>query len=376
MTKKILFVSHDLSRSGAPNMLLQLIQWLRINTSYSIDLVGLNGGAFYNEFSMVCDNIFIVNNKALGFKDLLKKKVFKKIGINHLTKDLQLINVLERRNYELVYANSALSLPFASKLKQQAPSLKLLLHVHEMEIMIKRMVPYFSFHLLNVDRFIAASNPVKINLELTYQVSSKNIEVIYEFSDFKDVPSKKNKIDNSFIVGASGLSHWRKGNDLFLQVARIVKKKHPDANIQFVWVGNESTDKLIIDTDLKKLQLNETVSFIGETSSPMTYFNNFDIFLLTSREDPFPLVCIEVAKLGKPIICFKNASGTAEIIELGGGKVVPYLDVEAMAVEVINYYTDGELLERDSKKVQALFSNYNATNICPQILRVINNLNS
>ena len=123
---------------------------------------------------------------------------------------------------------------------------------------------------------------------------------------------------------------------MFLQVARIIKKKYPEANIQFVWVGNEGTDKLIIDTDIKRLKLSNVVKFTGEVSNPITYFNNFDVFLLTSREDPFPLVCIEVAKLGKPIICFKGASGTAEVLEQGGGKVVSYLDVEAMATKVMN----------------------------------------
>ncbi|WP_282134436.1 glycosyltransferase [Seonamhaeicola maritimus] len=371
---KILFISHDLSRTGAPNMLLQLIKWYKKNTNNSIDLVGLKGGDFFNEFSSICDNITIIEDKPKSFKVLLSQKVLKKIGIKSKTTKQLVLDVLCENNYDLIYGNTALSLSFSSRLRQRLPRTKLILHVHEMEVMIKRLSPNFKKYVSNVDKFIAASNPVKENLKRTYKIPSNNIKVINEFSEF-ELPQAINKQnDNTFVVGASGLSGWRKGNDVFLQIARIIKKKYPDANIKFIWVGNESSDKLIIDADIKKLNLSKTVSFIGSTDKPIIHYNNFNLFLLTSREDPFPLVCIEVAKLGKPIICFKDASGTAEIIENGGGKVVPYLDIESMANEIIGYYKDRVMLKRDSIKVKELFSVYTADKICPLIQDEINNL--
>jgi len=65
------------------------------------------------------------------------------------------------------------------------------------------------------------------------------------------------------------------------------------------------------------------------------YFAAADVFALTSREDPYPLVCLEAAALAKPIICFADAGGMPEFVEEDCGFVVPYLDVEAMADRVI-----------------------------------------
>ena len=49
--------------------------------------------------------------------------------------------------------------------------------------------------------------------------------------------------------------------------------------------------------------------------------------MLTSREDPFPLVCLEAAALGISTICFADAGGMPEFVRDDAGFVVPYLDV-------------------------------------------------
>lgn len=59
---------------------------------------------------------------------------------------------------------------------------------------------------------------------------------------------------------------------------------------------------------------------------------------MTSREDPFPLVSIEVGLLGKPIISFEKAVGTNEILQDAGGFIVPYLSIEDMAQKALLYY--------------------------------------
>src|SRR2546425_8840604 len=61
-----------------------------------------------------------------------------------------------------------------------------------------------------------------------------------------------------------------------------------------------------------------------------------DVFVLTSREDPYPLVCLEAAALEKPIVCFANAGGASEFVEKDCGFVVPYLDMLAMADRIVS----------------------------------------
>jgi len=80
---------------------------------------------------------------------------------------------------------------------------------------------------------------------------------------------------------------------------------------------------------------------------------------LVSREDPFPLVCLEAASLGKPIVCFDKAGGMPEFVEDDCGFIVPYLDTEAMAEKIIELIKNPELRqrlgERARKKVKERF---------------------
>ena len=177
-----------------------------------------------------------------------------------------------------------------------------------------------------------------------------------------------------FIIGASGTTRWRKGDDLFLQVARYLTTKYPAINCRFIWVGKILPERAaMIQGDIEKLGLTDKVTFVGEQANPHTFYQDFDVFLITSREDPFPLVCIEVGMLGKPIICFQGATGTEEVLKNGGGFIVPYLDTEAMAEKVKYYYNHPEKNEVDGALNKEQFSVFTPEIICPKILKVIEN---
>ena len=65
-----------------------------------------------------------------------------------------------------------------------------------------------------------------------------------------------------------------------------------------------------------------------------------DVFLLPSREDPFPLVCLEAADCGVPIICFASAGGMPAFVGSGCGSVAPFEDVQEMADQLCSLLSD------------------------------------
>ena len=95
---------------------------------------------------------------------------------------------------------------------------------------------------------------------------------------------------------------------------------------------------------------------------------------MTSREDPFPLVCIEQAMFETPIICFSDATGTEEVLKNGGGKIVPYLDIEAMGNAIKQYYDNPDQMINDGKKAKELFSEFTPEEKCPEIFKIINSI--
>lgn len=365
---RILFVSHSLSRTGAPLILLHFLKWVKKNyPELIIDFFSMEGGPLEIEFRELV-NSFFCNVPTRETKGVLKRflgKIFRSPSI---------LEVLASNNYTLIYSNTVVSLDIALKVKSKSSeSVKVICHVHELDSIVEILVKTFEEQSKHVDHFIAVSFLVSKMLQLKFKVPKEKISLVYEFSNSVSLPpSCLNKANEQFVVGASGTVHWRKGTDIFLQIAYFIKKNYPEKNIIFKWVGLlPYPEDIIFRFDIEKLGLTEKVEFTGEVLDPFVYYKDFDVFVLTSREDPFPLVCIEVAQLEKPIICFSNVSGTEEILVNGGGKIVPYLDVEEMSIAIIGYYDNPNKRIEDGKVCKKNFEPFTSDLICPQIFSVV-----
>jgi len=171
------------------------------------------------------------------------------------------------------------------------------------------------------------------------EIAAKRVAVLRELG----LPAE------AFIVGASGTLNWRKAPEIFVQLAKAVARLDRDRSAHFVWVGGASKDApevFRLNYDIEKLCVADRVHFIAHTPNPLDYFSAIDVFAMVSREDPYPLVCLEAASVGKPIICFADAGGMPEFVEDDCGGVVPYLDIDRFAKRVIELSSDRGLTSR------------------------------
>lgn len=354
-------------------MLLYLLKWVKQNTALKFHILSTRG-VLKHEFSKF-GRVFLWT-KPLKVNPTFHpiKRIFFTI-INYIIKfkSSQVLGLFN--SYDLIYANTIVSAETAIAIKKKHRNTpKLLVHLHELNTIINISTPNFSNYLKDIDGFIVPSKIVKDNLVKNWSIPSNKVDVVYAFSQLQSIPLDIAPLakNNYFIVGSSGLAHWRKGDDLFIQIAHYLKKNYPERKIKFVWVGKLSIEqKLIIAADLKKANLEDYVTFVGEQANPIPYYNQFDVFLLPSREDPFPLVCIEVGILGKPIICFKGATGTEEVLKNGGGFIVPYLDTAAVAEKIVHYYDHPDSLKKDGELNRQQFATFTPENQCPKIFSVI-----
>lgn len=358
--------------AGAPKVLLLFLQWLsKQKPSVEIHVLDMAPGILRADFQSFSKHYYTFTK--IDSQGGFATKVLKKSGLLGKGKDAkaELLHFLAQQDFDVLYANTIKTVPLSKAIKANNEKVKLVLHLHELPTVMKLLLPEFKNYLKHIDGYIAVSKIVKKKLLENYDVSPNNIQTVYEFS--KSVPSSVPvKTKETFNVGASGFVDWRKGHDIFIQVARYVKKYEPEAAISFTWVGPLPKEiQIIIEADLEKLDLQEQVTFVGMQENPWPYYNAFDLFMLPSREDPFPLVCIEMAMLKKPILCFEGAVGTAEILENGGGRIIPYLDIESMAEAIITYYENRSLLEKDGEKVAQLFSGFTPENQCPKLFSVL-----
>jgi len=258
-------------------------------------------------------------------------------------------------------------------------------HVHELEGLIRLACGGYTMSNLvpMVSRFVAVSDKVGENLKLRHGVSAERISKIPAFVEAsvqvtREAATIRNELgipQDALLVGGSGTLGFRKGTDLFIQVARKVSTMTP-RRIAYAWVGGGRTKRELIEfqTDLEKIGLEGIVHFTGTRSNPQDYFNAFDLFLMTSREDPFPLVCLENARAGNPILCFDHGSGCTEYVDETSGHVSPYQDVDDMAAALVGFATDPGRLRRASEVIRGRLAPYTVESCAPRILSVINGL--
>lgn len=339
-------------------------------------VISLKGGALDEEFKRSCDEYIVLPEfKNAHQVPSLWTRIRNKLGIAETEKSRKDHRELDNlQTVDLIYANTAVCAGIAHDYRAQlSKDCRLILHIHELEVVLRRQGPGLKDHLQSADRIIAASELVKSNLIRQWDIPEEKLVRVYECSEIEARKVKKDRTENApFIIGGSGTVHWRKGSDLFIQTAIQLRSLAPERRFEFRWVGGISvTERDIIEEDIRKADLGGLVRFTGETDQPDKYFNDFDLFLMCSREDPFPLVCIEVGMMGKPILVFEGATGTQEFLNDGGGKVIPYLDTLKMAEAIAFYMNDSNALIADGQRNAEIFAQFGPEEIIPQILQLI-----
>lgn len=352
MEKEIIFISHNASRSGAPILLLQFLQWFKNNTDNQFSIILGMGGELETEFSKLAPTLIFSREAPPKLHERIKRRFFRH------DPNLRISKWIANRNIELIYSNTVVNgdiLKYLSFLDCPVIS-----HVHELEYAIQSYgMDQFEKTKKCTTHFIACAKAVKTNLVENHNILPQSITVVHEFIpidrirtdslNLKLLGSEVSISEQTFIVGASGsTSDWRKGADLFIQLAYIVKYKSIDLPIRFIWIGNrqEGMEYITIQQDIVKANLENYIYFLGSKHNPLDYFTRFDVFALMSRDDPYPLVCLESALLAKPIVCFDKSGGEPEFVENDCGFVVPYLDLNTMADRILELYHSSELRQK------------------------------
>jgi glycosyltransferase involved in cell wall biosynthesis len=391
-SKSILYISHDASRTGAPIIFLNFLNWFKDKTDFPYNiLIGRDDGPrgeLITEFQNLAE-VQIFNKRAIftPFGPLTNAINHYASSINNYSHHRILKKVLSNYDIGLIYSNTIVNghiLDFLSFLK-----CPVITHVHELNFLINHGFGSENLRLVrkHTTKYIAVSNAVKNSLMNDCEIPENDIEIVYGFtpideqrvgikSGAQNSIAKKYKIpNNAFIIGASGTIEWRKGPDLFIQLAKAVFNRNSEDPIHFIWVGG-TTEKIYYQTllhDLAKLGLEDHVHFTGVCDNPFDYFELFDVFTLISREDPFPLVMLENASLANPIVCFNKSGGAHEFVKDDCGFVVPYLDIEAMADKIIELKNKPKLRKALGKSASQRVRDKHSIDISAHnILEIIN----
>jgi glycosyltransferase involved in cell wall biosynthesis len=366
----ILVLGQNAGLSGAPYVLLHFMKWMKEKKGEDQVMILQKGGPLVEEYSKYA-KVFVWNPPKGGS---LFQKAFKSSRIQkHQDK---IVKEVSSMGVDRIFSNTAINGPIL-KIFAERLNVPVCTEVHELEFVLRD----FGTKGLVEDTFkysdfiVAVSDAVKQNLINNHNIPAERIGLCNEFVfDIKSVPKEAElKVraqlgcsDKTILIGGSGTVGWRKGTDLFVRVAKSIKQSKPDWDVKFVWVGgnNNVTRELEMQADIEIHQLEDVVTLTGMVPNPHDYFAAMDLFLMTSREDPFPLVNMEVGLLGKPAICFQNSGGSPELINDECGGAVPIADFESMANRAI-YLIENSLLQEKGEKFKAKCEYFTPEHLAP-----------
>ena len=145
------------------------------------------------------------------------------------------------------------------------------------------------------------------------------------------------------LIGTVARLHRQKGVVHLLRAAPAILARHPAARIVVAGGGELESE---IRALARGLRLGRHIVLLGERPDARELLSLFDVFVLPSLWEGLPLVLIEAAALGKPIVA-TDVDGSREIITDGEtGLLVPAADPQALASAVNRLLDDPDLASR------------------------------
>lgn len=282
--KKVIFINHEETLTGAPRVLKDMISMLYHSNLYEVFSLSINPGD-------------------APWHNILHHRIAHAVGDTYREKVEFIAKVLQP---DLVFANTIESVPTVVLFK----NVQRIAYIHERDHLHSRLD---SVKLLGQfdDVWAVCDDTIKI-LELN-NIFAKNIEYPLSLSgdDFLDIWGE------DYILGIGSVSS-RKGVDRFLQLAARLPQQ------QFIWVGPLVWSKIVGDIVTLDsgafCEIPSNVKFVGAVP-PRQVTRNWiakaKVVLLLSYDDPFPIVVVESKIMNKKIVVIKDAGDAYKLCDEG-----------------------------------------------------------
>jgi glycosyltransferase involved in cell wall biosynthesis len=327
----VLVISHDCALAGSQVLLLNLLHEWRKRRPFAVRVVCVGAGELRKEFEKCFPTLVLADFAAQAEQDCALAEFLK-------------------GSPRLIYSSTVVNGPLLARLRPLG--VKIVTHAHELQKSIERWAPgeIMAATLQHSDFFLTGSPKIAENLSVSHGVSKDCLDVVYDFiepwgEEQEPTAAAKAAMRQELGIGVEdvvvfgcGTTDWRKGPDLFVEIARLACAR--DLRLKFVWIGG---DPVPFMEKVRGMGLEGRVLFVGNRSEVRRYFYVGHIFLLSSREDPCPLVALLAADAGLPIVCFADAGDIPRFVGEERGAAVPFEDVEAAAQAVVQLASDAEL---------------------------------
>jgi len=339
---KLLMLHHNADLYGASKSLLRLTTGL-VRDGHAVKVVLPGEGPLCNFLTEAGVHVVIMPNLPVMHRSRLTSLS----GLYRLIRDAirfraQIKDRLREYHPDLVHTNTGAILPIAGSVARSS-GIPHIQHMRESFLDFGPLwPPYRKWLCRHADRVICISSFIASMFTLgqrEYKVVVVHNGIPREEFDAVDrekaASFRRTYAPDGPLIGMVGrIKLQRKGQDVFVRAAAMIKDTFPTAHFVIVgspFPGNEANLDALHQL-VRDLHLEDRVHFTGHTDEPLVAIAAMDISVMASAHpEPLGNVTIESMALGCPVIG-TNVGGTTEIIMDGEtGLLVPPNHPEAMA---------------------------------------------
>lgn len=197
-----------------------------------------------------------------------------------------------------------------------------------------------------------------------FRISPVKIRCIYNWIDPEVMKYRKPYNQNSHRILSVGRFGKEKGYDMLVEVARRVLPGHPDWHWDVYGTGETFEE---ISAKVEEYDLRGQLHLKGNVKKAYRHYSEYAMLVLPSYREGLPIVLLEAAALGIPMVSFDIETGPNEIIENGkSGYLIPPYDLDLMSEKIESLMADANLRLSFSEGAKGGTGKFEKEPICQQ----------
>lgn len=326
--KKVLLTINNNRLSGIENFTVLLALHLDKN-KYKVEVGIPTKGPMCEIFDKYNIEYFIFDNRING------RHTFSGV--------ISLFKRILKKKYDIIHAQAGIAPCLLGKI---AGTKLVIEHKHGLDFTSEQIIE-MNFLKLNYERMkkylvdftLTGCIADKLILINRFKYKNERVAVIYNGIERKKHLAEK-KINKRFTIGTIGRLTFQKGQEYFIEAARILIGKGFDFEFNVYGEGekfNEYSDLI------KKYDLGKNVFLKGYAYEVTLIISSFDLFILPSRYEGIPYVILEAMNAKVPIIS-TDVGGIREVISnMSNGILIRKENAEELAKMIIILYESEKL---------------------------------
>ncbi len=352
-SKDLLFITHDLSLSGAPLLLFDLACNLR-QRGYFVTVMSPCDGELTEKYEK--ENIPLMIDSTISDLPLDETKKF-------------------MANFDLIVANTILVWQAVVSAKENNIPVIWMLHESRAGRIMAESNPKIAVALGLADDVIFACEATeslykKFNFRNNFRIMSYGARPL----EVKGACIAHG--DAKLVILQVGSIEPRKGQDILIKSITALSKEYTEGVEAFI-VGRKldnAESREFYDTVQKMLKGKDNIHLIDQVPHEEIggYMERADLFICSSRDEVFPLTVLEAMSAGKAIISTDVGGVSLMMRNNEDGIIVPNEDSTALGNAIISCYEDRDRLKRLGENAKKRFyENFTIDKFAEKFLAIV-----